>query len=204
MINPQIDAQRDLQKHFNWELRFLALRIISRLEALRLEPKQLVAERLVSPRSLDAFLNRSEPVDIATLVLIAQRLRCDLKMAFINRVGIQESVSLKNAGNIEIARAINAAFRNMLRGTNKAVVARMAGISPSTVAHFDRIIPYKMLFPTKVTVPDLITVFKCARGCGYETYLFLAEHSTILRSVDTRAHNHESAPEPVNEDKKVS
>jgi hypothetical protein len=67
----------------------------------------------------------------------------------------------------------------MLKGKDIKDVAKAAGLSPATVARFAKWISGSTAIPQATVVPNLLTVFKCARALGYETYLTFSEYPGV-------------------------
>jgi DNA-binding Xre family transcriptional regulator len=176
MINPAFDSGRELEKHFKWEIWRMAEELKKIMRDRNFDPNELVRKRIVSASSLSAFLDKHQPIDIATLTMIAQYLNFDFCLDFRDpsNKASRIIVLLPSAKNEDIVRAVNSGFRLLFKGRQIRTVAYIAGLSISTVYNFTRVIPQHSLVPVAVTVPDLFTVFKCARGCGYETYLWIS------------------------------
>jgi hypothetical protein len=182
MINPEFDAQRRLESHFKWELECLAKRLKKHMFEWKFDLNELIRERVVSASSLAAFLNSHQPIEIATLIMLTQHLGFNLYLDFRpSGKASRVSVSLISAKDEDIVRGINSGFRSLLKGKQVKSVAEAARLSVATVYNFTRVIPEKSFVPIQVTVPDLLTVFKCARGCGYETYLMIEDQLLSIR-----------------------
>jgi len=177
MIIPKIDSQRQLDKHFKWELERLARALKKCMIDRGFDASQLVRDRIVSASSLAAFLDSYQPIDIATLTMIVQSMGFDFCLDFRDpsNKAARVIVRLPNAKNADSVRAINSGFRTLLKGRTVSEVAYAARLSLSTVYNFTRVVPQYSFILIAVTVPDLFSVFKCARGCGYETYLWMAD-----------------------------
>ncbi len=175
MIFPEYDMNRNLLKHYMWELDYLAYRLKKHMMDNNIQARRLVEERMVSAASLETFLNGSRQVDIATLIVLTQYLGLNLYLDFrypSNR-SLRSMVYIVSAKDTDIVRSINTAFRKLMRNKTAKEIARDSCLSLSTVYNFTQSVPEKQLEIKQVTVPDLLSVFKCARGCGYETYLGL-------------------------------
>jgi hypothetical protein len=176
MIDPLTDSQRRLELHLQWEVVRMADALKECMRQRKFDANELIRQRIISANSLSSFLDSHKPVEIATLILITQYLGFDFCFDFrnpFNRAG-RVIVRLPGAKSADIVRAINTGFRTLRKDRQVKEVADAAQLSIKTVYNFIRVVPQYPVVAVDVAVPDLLTVFKCARGCGYETYLWIA------------------------------